>query len=85
MANSSFVEAGSDYRRDIFTEIESDMFCRSSLKIINKNVPLAERTRNFGIRRDEIVGVPRPINGRLGQQSKNLNRSKQDYVICGQD
>ena len=54
---------GSDYGRDVLTNLDSDIFkssaCQAPTEKTDKTVPVTSRTQNIAARREKIVPAPR--------------------------
>ncbi len=77
MADTGQSENGSDYRSDVLTNFESEMFRSTTSKTTNKTLSVAGRTRNVRTRRGEVSKVPKQNLSRQIRPTKNAPKGKQ--------
>ena len=81
MADTGQSESGSDYRSDILTDFESEMFRSTTSKTTNETLLVAGRTRNVRTRRGEVSKVPKQNLSRRIRPAKNAPQGKQRSIF----
>ncbi len=80
MADTGQSKSGSESGSDVFTDFESEMFCSTTSKTINKTLPVAGRTHNVKTRQGEVSKVPKQNLSRRIRRAKMLcNASKSQF------